>query len=372
MRWLLVFPIAAIVVASVSDVRTPHVQHVGGPEVTESPQATYRAEEVTYENREAGVELSGTLTLPDSPGAYPAVILLSGSGPNDRDASYDGHKPFRVLAEYLTPLGIAVLRYDERGVGASTGDFPTAFEDFAADALAGVAYLKSRPEIDAGKIGLIGWSEGATHAPLAANRTSDVAFLVLLAPGCLSVAELIPLQTETFLLTEGASAEFAAMQRARVAHMIAALVDAENDSIAAQTLNAMIEEHGAADDAPEGVIRELASGSISRLRVFLDPEMRRLLSFDPGEVLRQVTVPVLGITGEKDTQVPPKQELPLVEEAFRQGGNTDYTVLELPGLNHLFQPAETGAPSGYSKASVTFAPAALEVIGDWILERTRG
>ena len=150
MRWLLVFPIAAIVLAPTSEVGGPLVRPVGSVENTESLQVAFRAEEVTYENREAGVKLSGTLTLPDSRGAYPAVILLSGSGPNDRDASYDGHKPFRVLAEYLTPLGIAVLRYDERGVGASTGDFPTAFEDYAADALAGVAYLKSRPEIDAG------------------------------------------------------------------------------------------------------------------------------------------------------------------------------------------------------------------------------
>ena len=141
---------------------------------------------------------------------------------------------------------------------------------------------------------------------------------------------------------------------------------------AAQTLNAMIEEHGAAEDAPEGIIRDLASGSVLRLRVFLDPAVRRLLSFDGSEVLRQVTVPVLGIFGEKDTQGPPERELPLVEEAFRQGGNADYTVLELPGLNHLFQPAETGAPSEYGQISVTFAPAALEVIGDWILDRTKG
>ena len=268
-----------------------------------------------------------------------------------------------------------MLRYDERGVGGSTGDFSEAgFEDFAADALAGVAYLKTRQEIDAGKIGLIGHSEGAHHAAIAATRSQHVAFLILLAPGGQSFAESIPMQMETILSVEGASPELAARMRALVDRILTAMASAEDDGIAAQRLRAMTEGFSVSpEEVPEGMVREMVSGDMvyQRLRIFLDPAMRSLLSFDPADVLQQITVPVLAVTGEKDTQVPPRPNLALVEEAFLQGGNEDYTVLELSGLNHLFQPAETGSPLEYNKISVTFAPEALKVIGDWILERTR-
>ena len=174
----------------------------------------YLEEEVTLENKPAGVKLAGTLTLPKGKGPFPAVVLITGSGPQDRDESLLGHRPFLVLADHLTRNGIAVLRCDDRGVGGSTGNTSTSTTaDFADDALVGVAFLKARPEIDGKKIGLIGHSEGGVAAPIAATKSTDVAFIVLLAGTGLPGEEILYRQAE--LILKAAKADEATIRKQR-------------------------------------------------------------------------------------------------------------------------------------------------------------
>ncbi|MEK6255415.1 MAG: alpha/beta fold hydrolase, partial [Gemmatimonadales bacterium] len=324
------------------------------------PPFPYEALDVEFDNLEAGIRLAGTLTIPGGDGPHPAVTLLTGSGPQDRDETVFGHRPFLVLADYLTRHGIAVLRFDDRGIGASTGDFAVATtSDFASDALAAVAFLKTRPDVDPEKIGLVGHSEGAIVAPMAANRGGDVAFAVLLASTGVNGRELLVMQAKAMNRAAGLP-ETVIEQRAEVQESLLDVVaDAESDSVAAERARVILADAGLTGDAAEGQIRSL-----------LSPWMKYFLTYDPLPELRELSIPVLALNGEKDTQVPPTENLLPVEEALREGGNPDVTAEVLPGLNHLFQTAETGVPAEYAGIEETFSPAALEKIAAWILERT--
>jgi len=325
------------------------------------PPFPYEALDVEFENPEAGIRLAGTFTIPAGDGPHPAVALLTGSGPQDRNSALFGHRPFLVVADYLTRRGIAVLRFDDRGIGSSTGNFAVATTpDFASDALAAVAFLQTRPEVDPEKIGLVGHSEGAIVAPMAANQGGDVAFAVLLASTGVNGRELLVMQAKAMNRAAGLP-ETVIEQRAEVQESVLDVaVVAENDSVAAEQARAILADAGLTGDAAEGQIRWL-----------LSPWMKYFLVYDPLPALRDLSIPVLALNGEKDTQVPPTENLVPVEEALREGGNPDVTAEVLPGLNHLFQTAETGVPSEYAGIEETFSPAALEKIADWILKRTK-
>ena len=324
------------------------------------PPYPYEALDVQFENPEAGIRLAGTFTIPAGDGPHPAVVLISGSGPQDRDETVFGHRPFLVLADYLTRSGSAVLWFDDRGIGASTGDFAVATTpDFASDARAAVAFLKARPEVNPEKIGLVGHSEGAIVAPMVANRGGDVAFAVLLAGTGVNGRELLVMQAKAMNRAAGLP-ETVIEQRAEVQERVLdAVVVADSDSVAAERARAILAEAGLTGDAAEGQVRAL-----------LSPWMKYFLVYDPLPELRNLSIPVLALNGEKDTQVPPTENLVLVEEALREGGNPDVTAEVLPGLNHLFQTAETGLPAEYTGIEETFSPAALQMIAAWILERT--
>jgi pimeloyl-ACP methyl ester carboxylesterase len=318
----------------------------------------YREEEVSYDNKAAGIRLAATLTVPPGNGPFPAVVLITGSGPQDRDESLLGHRPFLVLADYLTRQGITVLRADDRGIGQSGGNFATATTaDFATDAEAGVAYLKTRPEADPQKIGLIGHSEGAIIAPMVAARNPDVAFLVMMAGSGVPGDEILVAQV--LLISEASGRSHAqAEQSAAEEREILALVKQEKD-------NAVLEKE----------LREKLAGKIPEARLGVQikaldsPWFRYFVEYDPATALRRVTCPVLAITGEKDLQVPPKQNLPAIRKALEAAGNKNFEVVELPGLNHLFQTAKTGAPSEYAEIEETMSPVAIEKIASWILKR---
>jgi pimeloyl-ACP methyl ester carboxylesterase len=331
------------------------------PQEPEEP-LPYVAEDVSFENLEAGNRLAGTLTLPEEPGPHPAVVLISGSGPQDRDETVFGHRPFLILADYLTRRGIAVLRFDDRGVGGSTGDIASATtEDFVGDALAGVAYLKDRSEIDDAKIGLLGHSEGGLVAPLAANRSPDVAFVVLIAGPGLDGGQILELQVETVNRTMGVSEQVIARRVAAQKRIMEVMRTTPDDSAAAAQLHTVFREIGVADEQTiENQIRQL-----------LTPWMRHFITYDPAPALEEVQVPVLAVIGENDVQVPPAENLPAIEAALKAGGNPDFTIQELPGLNHLLQASETGAVTEYAQIEETMSPDALRVIGDWIVERTK-
>jgi fermentation-respiration switch protein FrsA (DUF1100 family) len=332
----------------------------------------YIEEEVTYENEKAGIKLAGTLTLPRSEGPFPAVILITGSGGQDRNETVCGHRPFLVLADYLTRKGIAVLRVDDRGVGGSTGNLlESTGEDFAVDVLTGVNYLKSRKEVNPKKIGLIGHSEGGIIAPIAAARSSDVAFIVLMAGTGLTGEEIIYLQTDLLLKVVGASDKVSAMQRTG-SEQIFEILKHEKDNTAAEKkirkimtdiLGKLSKEEKDALGASEATIE-------TQLKMLLTRWFRFFLTYDPKTALMKVKCPVLAINGQLDLQVPPKENLSAIEGALKTGGNTNYTIQELPKHNHLFQRAQTGAISEYAKIEETISPIALKAITQWIFEQT--
>jgi hypothetical protein len=324
----------------------------------------YRSQDVLVRNDQAGVALAGTLTLPDGPGPFPAAVLVSGSGPQDRNESLLGHKPFLVLSDHLTRAGIAVLRYDDRGVGESTGDFATATSrDFTSDALAAVAFMRARR--DMGAVGILGHSEGGLVGPMAAALSDDVAFVVMLAGPGIPGGEILQLQSELINRAEGAPDEVVRLNAAIQARMFD-IVKREQDPVAAAPLlRAVLQEASAG--LPQGVSTPQAiEAQISQIN---SPWFRFFLTYDPRPTLAQVKVPVLALNGSLDLQVPAEVDLREVGAALARGHNPDATTRLLPGLNHLFQQAQTGAPSEYANISETMNPVALEAVSSWIMER---
>ena len=333
------------------------------------PPLPYNAEDVTYSNAKAGITLAGTFTEPHGKGPFPAVLLITGSGPQDRDEAVMTHKPFLVLSDYLTRQGIAVLRVDDRGVGKSTGTYRgSTTDDFVDDAMAGVAYLKTRKDVDSKHIGLVGHSEGGIIAPIVATRSKDIAFIVLLAGTGVPLDEVLMRQTSLIIKANGGTDDMVKFNEAASRRMFA-VVRAETDSLLAdQKLHAVADSlvGEASRVLPEhaGEARANIEGSIAMLN---SPWFRYLLAYDPAATLRRVKVPVLALDGSLDLQVDPKQNLPVIEKALKAGGNRDVTCTELPGLNHLFQTATTGSPNEYAKIEETMSPVAMKMVSDWIL-----
>jgi uncharacterized protein len=323
----------------------------------------YRDEDVTYENKIQNVTLAATFTVPQGKGPFSAVVLITGSGPQDRDETLLGHKPFLILSDYLTRHGIAVLRADDRGTAKSTGDFKTATTaDFATDTEAGIAYLKTRPEVDPHKIGLIGHSEGAVIAPMIAARNPDVAFIVMMAGSGVSGDQVLVAQREAIAVAGGTKPEEAAKYAAKEKEMLA-LIEAEK--VPTEKDDAALEKElreKMAGDVPESQIG-------LQIKLLTSPWFRYFLTYDPASALRKVTCPVLVLNGEKDKQVLPEQNLPPIRQALTQAGNKHFEVDELPGLNHLFQTANTGSPTEYAGIEETMSPVALEKINTWIAKQ---
>jgi pimeloyl-ACP methyl ester carboxylesterase len=324
----------------------------------------YREEDVSFSNSAAGVTLAGTLTLPKGTGPFPAALLIAGSGPNDRDEALASHRPFLVLADHLTRNGIAVLRYDKRGIGKSTGSTDKATTvDLAADAQAGIAYLKTRKEIDPAKIALIGHSEGAMIAPLIASRTKDVAWVVLLAAPATFGEETLLNQSALI----GKAADLTDEQLEASLNFDQAaydLVRTEKDPAALrEKLNALVRETGLGAAMPPTVME-------TQMRMMESPWFRFFLDYDPLPNLKTLQVPVLALYGQKDLQVPAKANLPVLKQALQDAGNKDVDVRELPDLNHLFQHAYSGTPIEYAAIEETFSPDAMQIISDWVLHHS--
>jgi len=326
----------------------------------------YDEEEVGYENKRDGVKLAGTLTFPRGKSPFPAVLLITGSGPQDRNESLLGHKPFLVLSDYLTRQGIAVLRVDDRGVGGSTGSVPNSTtEDFAADVMAGIEFLKTRKEIDPKQIGLIGHSEGGLVAPMVAAQNGDVAFIILMAGTGLTGEEILYLQGALIMKANGASADQLAKQRATQESMFKILKEEKDPAAAEKRLREELSK-----SLTEEEKKKSEQSIVAQIRLSNTPWFRYFLTLDPRPALRKVKCPVLALNGENDLQVPANENLREIEATLKAGGNKDATIARLPKLNHLFQTSETGSPNEYIKIEETIAPVALKTIGDWILKRT--
>ena len=333
----------------------------------------YRVEEVRFDSTDDDVTLAGTLTLPEaSDRKYMAAILISGSGPQDRDETIMGHKPFLVIADHLTKRGIAVLRFDDRGTGDSSGDHDTATtENFANDVRGAVAYLRNHKEIDPDKIGLIGHSEGGLIGPLVTAEDHQLAFLVSLAGPGVNGEQIILNQSAAIARAAGESAAIIELQQKRLPQIIAAIKqDADQAQIKdlvasfAQDVEAQAAQEGD-DEAPSGDdIRAMLMGGFERMQT---PWFRFFLTYEPVPALEKTTCPILALIGEKDLQVDPELNLKPLQAAVKTAGNPRSLCVQLAGLNHLFQECETGALDEYQTIEQTFAPSALDQISDWLL-----
>jgi pimeloyl-ACP methyl ester carboxylesterase len=350
--------------------KTEKASELSRPQTPKAP-FPYKVVDVSYPNTRGGVTLSGTLTEPEGSGPFPAVILISGSGAQDRDETLFEHRPFLVLADALTRRGIAVLRLDDRGVGGSTGNTMTSTsDDFAGDVLAGINFLKTRGEIDSKHLGLIGHSEGGIIAPMVAARTGDVAFIVLMAGTGLPGEEIVQLQGQLILKAAG-TAESEMKQMLEIQKKLFQIVKTEKDEKLMESKMGDVLKEVAAS-LPEAKRKELATYDAlvkAQLKMVRSPWFRYFLTYDPRPTLAKVRCPVLAIIGEKDLQVPPKENLSQIEATLRAAGNTRTMVKQLPGVNHLFQTCKTGAPSEYAEIEETIAPSALAVMADWLVEQ---
>lgn len=330
----------------------------------------YNDEEVTFENKSANITLTGSFTYPHGEGKFPAVVLVSGSGPQDRDESLMNHKPFLVISDYLTRNGIAVLRYDDRGIGKSKGNFVTATsEDFATDAQAAVEYLKTRKEVDPKKIGVAGHSEGGLIAPMCAVNSSDVSFIVLLAGPGLPGKDILLLQNRLIGEVSGVKDEELDKATKLYEKIYDVILSESDDAVAEKKIKSLYDEFVNAlspdkkKEAEDG--KPIFEQSIKQITT---PWRKFFMKFDPRPVLENVTVPVLALNGKKDLQVPPKENLAEIEKALKAGGNKNFKTVLMPNLNHLFQNCKTGSPTEYGTIEETFSPEALMIIKDWILE----
>lgn len=331
------------------------------------PPYPYRSVEVTFPNVAGGFDLAGTLTLPEKAGRYPVAILLTGSGPQNRDEELLGHKPFLVLADYLTRQGFAVLRYDDRGVARSKGEFKTATSlDFANDAESALNFIKNQPEADTSKIGFIGHSEGGLIAQVVASRRGDVAFIVLMAGPGITGEQILLLQSALISKAEGADEKSIKANDKMSRDMYSVLKKNQDNARAQQKLKVLIadfDKKNAKDTSYHPMSETEVNAQVESLT---SPWFRCFLTLNPEEYLSLVKCPLLAINGSLDLQVPPKENLEAIEKALIFGGNSSYIIEELPGLNHLFQPATTGSPTEYSKIEETISPAALELMGKWL------
>jgi hypothetical protein len=352
--------------------RTAEVAKLNRPQTPQKP-FPYNEEEVSYKNAKDGVKLAGTLTTPRGEGRHPAVILITGSGAQDRDETVFEHKPFLVLADYLTRRGVAVLRVDDRGTGGSdVGALTATSENFAEDVLAGIEFLKTRKEIDARKIGLVGHSEGGMIAPMVAARSKDVAFIVLMAGLGQTGEDVIYTQTSRLQKAAGAG-EFVRAETVKALKSAMAILKSErDDKLVEQRIYAALAEQRNNLSAEKQKEFEAVEKTIrSQVPLYRTAWFRYFVAFDPQPVLKKVKVPVLAVNGENDLQVAAKENLDLIGAGLRAGGNKDVTIKTFPKLNHLFQTSETGSPTEYAKIEETIAPVILETISDWILKRVK-
>ena len=330
----------------------------------------YHTEDVTIPGV-SGVTLAGTLTLPKKDGSFPAVILVNGSGPQNRDSEILGHKPFLVLADYLTKSGIAVLRYDDRGIAGSTGDFGTATtNDFATDAEAAFNYLKSRKEINKNKIGIIGHSEGGAIAPIVAARNKDVAFIVMMAGPGIAGDEQMLLQNYLLGKANGMPEEELSKLGA-INRKIYNVIKEESTTDAmkprlSEIFNKDMRPLFISNGLPAAEVDQYISAQVNELA---SPWYSNFIKYDPAPALEAVKCPILALNGDKDLQVAPMANLEGIKRAAEKSGNKKVTIKHYPGLNHLLQESATGSPAEYGSIEQTLSPAVMADIQAWIAKQ---
>lgn len=349
---------------------------------TPRPPFPYKSEDVEYDNADKSIHFGATFTVPlPDPNAnyfrapvYPTVLLITGSGKQDRDETIFDHKSFAVIADHLTRQGIAVLRIDDRDIGKTTGNFSTATSaDFAKDVEAGLNYLKSRQDVDTGNIGLLGHSEGGMIAPMVASKRSDVKFIVLLAGPGVKISELMEQQSVDMAATAGVSAKYLEKYRLLYRDMVSTIVN-EPDTAKAFSKAVVVFNDWQKDKnsflvkSTTGVTDEKSKAKFIEafVKQLSTPWFNYFLKFDPSEYLAKVNCPVLALNGEKDIQVSAKQNLDAIKFALEKANNKNFKTMEIPGLNHLFQHCKKCSADEYSELEESFDPGSLNLISNWI------
>ena len=333
------------------------------------PPFPYATEDVTFKNSEFNIMLAGTLTMPRGDGPFPAAILITGSGPQNRDEELLGHKPFWIIADYLTRNGIAVLRYDDRGTGKSQGsNIVSTSADIATDAQAAFDFLKTNSKIRSRSIGLIGHSEGGLIAPIVASKNKKVGFIVSLAGPGVTGEDIILRQSEDISRAMGIPEE-QIKDNFSTNKKLYSIIKGEPDYQKAEekilTLyKSILEEKNSSQEEINKTINQLkmtfGAGSYAWFRYYI--------MTDPSIFWKKVKCPVLALNGEKDLQVAAEVNLPAIRNTLRSGGNRNVRTVSLTELNHLFQHSKTGLPSEYGEIEETFSPEALKIMTDWILD----
>lgn len=327
-----------------------------------NPPFSYYSENIIFKNQIDNFNLSGTLTLPQENGPFPAVILINGSGPQNRDYEVFGHKPFLVIADYLTKMGIAVLRYDDRGVADSQGQFSRATsKDFTSDVHAALDFLKSRNEIDKDKIGLIGHSEGGIIAPMVAKDSKEVSFIVLLASQGLRGDKLLLLQKKLLEEKSGISESSINQSQNIFKGAYKIILESKDDKELKHILNEYFKKN---------LNNELNDSQLNILLQQLTTSwMKYYLKYDPAEVLEKIDIPVLSLYGENDFQVPPIENSEILRKSLEKAKNNNVQIMTLDKLNHFFQESDTGLINEYAEIEQTIAPHVLEIIYNWIIKQ---
>jgi uncharacterized protein len=352
---------------------------------TPKPPFKYTSHELEYDNADKTVHFGATLTVPKIDSnirfikapVFPTVILITGSGQQDRDETIMDHKPFAVIADYLSNRGIAVLRVDDRGRGKTTGDVLNATSaDFAKDVEAGINFLKTRPEIDSNKIGLIGHSEGGLIAPMAASKSKDVSFIILLAGPGVDGSSILYKQQMDALINAGVSKNALAAFEVLTKKKLAILKKATNAKAANELLQQLFKQWQPKQkdsiliqlNAKKLTPQQYAAATVANE---FNPWLNYFYKTDPAIYLSKLKCRVLALNGDKDIQVYAKQNIPAITAALNKGGNKKYKTVVLPGLNHLFQHCTKCTVQEYSELEETLAPEVLKLMYDWIINDSK-
>jgi uncharacterized protein len=357
------------------------VKKINRPQ-TPIPPFSYKSEDVEYDNANKSIHFGATFTVPlPEPGTdnvkapvYPTVLLITGSGPQDRDENILDHKPFAVIADYLTGKGIAVLRIDDRGKGKTSGSFATSTTfDFALDVEAGINYLKSRNDVDTFNIGLIGHSEGGIIAPMVASRRKDVGFIILLAGPGINVLDMMVQQSADVMASIGNSKTDIDLYRPLYRNLVTAIINAKDTATASKKAIAVFKKWQKGKSAvtiksTTGVEAEkdIPVFTNAFLKQLSSPWFSNFIKMNPQNYLTKTNCPVLALNGEKDIQVAAKPNLAGIKTALQKNNNLHVTTLEIPGLNHLFQHCKKCSAAEYGELEETFDTATLKIVLDWI------
>lgn len=345
---------------------------------TPKPPFDYISEDVTFKNADGSISYGATITIPKGVKTYPAILLVSGSGPQNRDEELMGHKPFAVIANYLTNKGYIVLRVDDRGVGQTTGDRKKATSaDFAKDASAAIDYLKTRKEVNQKKVGIMGHSEGGMIAPMLASERKDIDFIILMAGPGVKVYELMEDQSAAVMSAGGVSDAIVAEYRKLYRGIEQAIISSKTGEEAQLKMK---EVTGAWKSSASKEAREFIDIDdfekekkyISEfMALYHDTWFNYFLKYDPQPTLQKLSCKVLALNGGRDVQVLAKQNLEGIRESLTKGKNKNFEVKELSGLNHLFQRCNTCSPQEYGTLKETISEDALKAVSDWLDKKVK-